>query len=228
MDLSLVGVNSFMSTHSGRDQVGKFVQYATRGIVGFLTNIITDLPKDSPRKAQLEAHRLFFRKIMVAVGDARRTVRWLASLGVVIALKKLAETGVCPWSNKIAFAIAQCSLLWWHLGDNYRWLVMNQLVTGDSIKIKNVSFTGFVVSSSVSSAYFANQLINPPTGVAQDSAKQQETQRNLIKNLLTLVATLHISEIYQTSETICGVSGAICALIVIWETFPKNPVEKKQ
>ena len=36
MDLSLVGIHSYMSTHSGRDQVGKFVQYVTRGLVGFL------------------------------------------------------------------------------------------------------------------------------------------------------------------------------------------------
>jgi hypothetical protein len=161
---------------------------------------------------------------MVAVGDARRTVRWLASLGIIIALRKLVETGSCPWSNKLAFAVSQLALLWWHLGDNYRWLIMNQLVQGDSIRVKNVSFAGFVVSSAIGSAYFANQLLN---GV--EPAKEKETQRNLIKQVLTLIATLHISEIYPTHEVICGVSGAITSAIVIWETFPKKPAtEKKQ
>jgi len=41
LDLSLVGLHTFMSTHAGRDQVGKFVQYATRGIVGALTVSLT-------------------------------------------------------------------------------------------------------------------------------------------------------------------------------------------
>jgi len=183
--------------------------------------MINDLPKDAPRKAELEARRTFYRKIMVSVGDARRTVRWLASLGVIIALRRFFETGVCPWSNKVAFVVAQLSLLWWHLGDNYRWLVMNQLVEGDHLKIKNVSFTGFVVSSAVSSAYFAQKLMSPGPGELADPQKEKETQRNLIKNLLTLVATLHISEIFPTHEVICGASGAICAAIVVWETFPR-------
>jgi hypothetical protein len=194
-----------------------------------MQDIINDLPKDSPKKVEIEARRLFFRRIMVAVGDARRTVRWFASLGIIIALKKLVETGVCPWTNKVAFVVAQLSLLWWHFGDNYRWLVMNQLVEGDATKLKNVSFTGFVISSSVSSAYFAHKLMSPPPGMLVDVQKERETQRNLIKNLLTLVATLHISEIYPTHEAICGAAGAITAAIVIWETFPRKPAaEKKQ
>jgi hypothetical protein len=187
--------------------------------------MLAEIPKDAPQRAELEARRLFFRKIMVAVGDARRTVRWLASLGIIIALKKFVETGACPWSNKVAFLIAQVSLLWWHFGDNYRWLIMNQLVTGDATHVKNVSFTGFVVSSTVSSLYFASKVASSE-GV--EEAKQKENQRNLVKNLLTLVATLHISEIYPTHEVICGASGAIAAMIVIWETFPRKPVEKKQ
>ena len=165
---------------------------------------------------------------MVAVGDARRTVRWLASLSIIIALKKLVETGVCPWSNKLAFVVSQLSLLWWHFGDNYRWLIMNQLIEGDANKIKNASFTGFVISSAVSSAYFANKLFSPPPGLLVDVQKEKETQRNLIKSLLTLVATLHISELLPTHEVICGVSGAICSAIVIWETFPTKPKESKQ
>lgn len=191
-------------------------------------DLLADLPKDSPRRVELEAKRQFYRRIMLAVGDARRTVRWLASLGIIIALKKLVETGACPWTNKLAFVAAQLSLLWWHLGDNYRWLVMNQLVEGDSIKIKNVSFTGFVVSSAISSAYFAHKLISPPPGLLADVQKEREIQRNLVKNLLTLVATLHISELYPTHEVICGASGAICAAIVIWETFPRKQSDKKQ
>jgi hypothetical protein len=37
LDLSITALHTFLSTHNGRDQVGKFVQYATRGIVGALT-----------------------------------------------------------------------------------------------------------------------------------------------------------------------------------------------
>ena len=171
--------------------------------MGVLTDQITALPKDDKVNRQaLEAWRVWFKSLMTAVGDARRTVRWFSGLGIVIALRKLAETGACPWSNSLAFAVAQLGLLWWHALDHYRWLVMNKLVEGDaafSTRLKNVSFTGFVVSSAVQSLYFADKLF----GSNPDKQKEPENQRNLAKALLTLVATLHISEIYMTHEAVC-------------------------
>ena len=262
LDVSLVGVNAFLSTHAGRDQVGesrellvlplrgraagggggasasplcaapctdarpgKFVNYAARGVVGVLSDRIAGLGKDeAARRKALEESRNWWKRLMTSVGDARRTVRWFSGLGIVLALRKLAETGACPWTNPTMFAVSQLGLLWWHALDHYRWLVMNQLVGGDaalSTRLKNVSFTGFVVSSFVQSVYFANKLVNPPPGQLLDRAKERESQRGLAKALLTLVATLHISELYATHEAVCGAAGALTSLIVVYETFPR-------
>jgi hypothetical protein len=225
-DLTLQGFHTFLSTHAGRDQVGKFVNYGTRGAVGVLADLVTRLPKDDPQRKSLEEWRIFLRKIMVSVGDARRTVRWFSGLGIVIALKKLWEKGEAPWDNKLAFAVAQLSLLWWHAWDHYRWCVATQLIQGDQTRIKNVSFTGFVISSFVSSVYFAHKLLTPPPGLLVDKEKAKENQRSLAKSFLTLIATLHISEIYMTHEAICGAAGAVTSAIVIYETFPK--IKKQQ
>ena len=200
---------------------------------------IAALPKDADKlhRKSLEEWRDWFKRLMTAVGDARRTVRWFSSLGIVIALKKLAETGACAWAdNKLAFAASQLALLWWHAGDHYRWLVMNKLVHSTmpqaelsalSLRLKNVSFTGFVIASAIQSVYFAQKLINPPPALLADKDKEHETQRSLIKSVLTLVATLHISELYMTHEVVCGLAGAATSAIVIYETFPRQQKKKE-
>jgi hypothetical protein len=220
-DLSINGVHAFLSTHTGRDQVGKVVNYGTRGAIGVLNELLLRLAKDDARRASLAEAVAMLKKVMVAVGDARRTVRWFSGLGILIALRKLYNEGTCPWSNKWAFASAQLSLLWWHVWDHYRWCVMTGLVQGDSTRIKNVSFTGFVISSFISTVYFATRLVTPPPMLLEDPVKEQEHQRALAKHALTLVSTLHISELAMSHEAICGAAGAATAAITIWETFPK-------
>lgn len=225
LDVSLQGAHTFLSAHASRDQVGKFVNYGARAVVGALADSLAKLPKDDKlARAALEERLQWWKRLMTSVGDARRTVRWFSSLGIVLALKKLAETGACPWTNKLAFAASQLALLWWHAGDHWRWLVMNKLVDGDaafSTRLKNVSFTGFVVASSIQTAYFGHKLADPTPAMLADKEKERETQRNLAKAVLTLVATLHISEIYQTHEVVCGLAGAATSAIVIYETFPR-------
>lgn len=165
-DLSLPGIHAFLSTHTGRDQVGNFVGYFTQ----LLAAVLEWLQKSASWKkdASVESLKTKLKKISVVVGDARRTVRWFSSLGILIALRDLYNNGKCAWTNKWAFAAANLGLLWWHVFDHYRWLVMNQIVTGDSKRLKNVSFTGFVVSSAVSLVYFLNKLIvTPPPGCAR-------------------------------------------------------------
>jgi hypothetical protein len=225
-DLSLQGLHTFMSTHSGRDQFGNFVQFFSQTLTAILADQSAKLSKDDAGKIQIKYYRLFFKRIMVAVGDARRTVRWLASLGLILALKKLSESNVCPWpNNPKAFVVAQLSMLMWHFGDNYRWLIMNQLVTGDQNMWKRISFSGFALSSLVGSVYYANEIYNPNKGMLVDVQKEKATQRNLLKSALQLVSSLHTSELFITHDAIAGGCGAVAAGIVIWETFPKKSKE---
>lgn len=182
---------------------------------------MADLPKGSPERARIEYYSFYFKTVSTVVGNARRTVRWLASLGVILTLRKLWDTGVCLWpNNPKAFALAQLALLCWHLVDNYRWLVINKLVDGDSIRLKKISFSFFSVSALVGSMYYFNELF-----VAQktEEKKRVENQRGLAKQACTLVTTLHTSELLLSHDTVCGLAGAIAALITIQDLFPKKP-----
>ena len=205
--------------------MGKVVNYGTRGLLGVINEILPRLDAQDARKVTLQELGANLKRVMVEVGNARRTVRWFSGLGIVIALRRLYNEGVCPWSSKWMFAVAQLSLLWWHVWDHYRWCIMTGLVVGDSNRIKNVSFTGFVVSSLVSSLYFMRSLITPSPMLLEDPDKEAENQRALLKHGLTLISTLHISEIAMSHEAICGAAGAATAAITIYETFPRVKTE---
>jgi hypothetical protein len=71
------------------------------------------MAKDAPNRAWFEETRLYFSRTSLAVGNARRTVRWLASLGVILALKKHLETNQCPWpEHRLAWVVSQLAMLW--------------------------------------------------------------------------------------------------------------------
>jgi len=219
-DISMAGVHGFLSTHQGRDAVGQFVDFSARAVTGFLAEIIPRLDA-SYDKARWQEAATNAKKLMMEVGGARRTVRWLSSLGIVLALRKLYSEGACPWYRaRWAFATAQLSLLVYHVCDHWRWLVATGLVAGDVTRIKNVSFTGQALAAAVSALYFAHTLVTPPPMLLENPEKEAENQRGLAKNALTLVCALHLGELATSHEAVVGVAGAGAALITIYETFP--------
>ena len=167
------------------------------------------------------------RALFVRIMNARRTTRWLSGIPFFLALRALATDGTCPWKNKAAFLVSQGGMLWWTTLDHYRWLQEIGWVSGDSKETKRFSFKGFVAASLASSLYFGNELhAEYAKKEDKDEKKLFSLRLNFVKHLLTLVSTLHISELYLSSEHVCGFFGMIASMIDIYTLYPRLPTNK--
>ncbi len=220
-DLSLVGLNTYLNTHNGRDKVGKLVQFIARGIAGYLADLKDASPKDSDIYAFAARYHTLFKNLFTRIMTARHTVRWLSSLGIIIALR----SGNRPWgkddNTHRAYVTSQLLLLWWHFFDHVRWLQQIEWLSGDANKMKNVAFTGFAMSAAISFAYNVKLYLNPTPDMLSDENRMQAVIRQIIKHGVTVVANLHISELYKTHEVICGACGAIASVVDIYDTYPR-------
>ena len=147
-DTSLKGLHAFLGTSLGRDKLGKLVHYSARGVAGVAADLKEAYPKGSREQelAQLVHERS--RALFVRIMNSRRTLRWLSSTSVLLALSK-----PCPWDNQLAFYVAQLGMMWWHLTDHIRWLQQIKWLPGDQARSKRIGFSGFLVSAIVSFAY---------------------------------------------------------------------------
>ena len=113
-DFSLVGLNTYLNTHNGRDKIGKVVQFVARGMAGYLTELEKAYPDTSEQRKVVQQWRKKFQDLFVRIMQARHTVRWLSSLGIILALR----SGNKPWgkgeTEHRAWVASQLLLLWWH------------------------------------------------------------------------------------------------------------------
>ena len=62
-------------------------------------------------------------------------------------------------------------------------------------------------------------------GVPSMSAEDAATWRNIIKFGLMTISACHISELYTTSNFICGTFGSACAAIDVYNLWPRKQDE---
>lgn len=140
-----------------------------------------------------------------------------------MTLNKLRKDEIaCPWDDRQSFVVAQLSLLWWQIWDHYRWLQEISWASGDPKQTKRIAFYGFVLSSSVSSLYYLKRLAQPTEELATNETKRNKEYRQTLKHLVTVVSTLHISELYMAGEMATGACGAVASAVDIYEGFPKK------
>lgn len=219
-DLSLVGLNAVLSNSGARDKLGKLVHYSARGLAGLASEFIARSAKGSPTQILAQDAHRYLRALFVRIMDSRRTVRWLSSTSIVLNLMK----PKCPWGeeNRFAFTVSQSALVGWHLIDHLRWLQQIGWVRGDQARSKRISFASFVLSASVSLGHWLRQLARAPLADAEAETKRMTTVwKNIVKAGLTLVACLHISELFKSHEVICGACGAVAAGIDLSNAWPK-------
>eukprot|EP00924_Labyrinthula_sp_SR-Ha-C_P005432 maker-scaffold_1-augustus-gene-31.50-mRNA-1 protein AED:0.04 eAED:0.04 QI:0/0/0/1/1/1/2/0/608 len=210
-------INKLLANSTGRDKVGKVVHYTARGMAGVVNEVRDMYAKDSPDYAFYDYQAQSLRSLFVRIMEARRTTRWLTSLKTYTVLK-----GKCTWSSPAAFYLAQGGMLWWQIFDHLRWLQEIGWVNGDSKAMKRFSFKGFVLSAFVSTQYFLFKYLKERKDDSVDYKQLKATKLQLLKNMLNLIATLHISELKISHEAICGFAGAISALIDLYNIYPKK------
>lgn len=202
LDISMQTFNGFLLTTPGRDVFGKFFQYLCRGFAGVFESSDPDLHKK-------------FKSVFVRVMEARRTTRWLMSINTFLGFFKQAS-----WNSKLLFRLNQSGMLWWQILDHVRWLQETKTISGDPKQMKRISFLGFVFASVIGIFNFYKHL-----GEEKDESKKKKIKLQLFKHCLSLICTLHISEMYKTHEAICGFTGATVALIDLHSKYPKKLIK---
>lgn len=255
-DISVPAWHAFLSQHGSRDKVGKVVHYGARGIAAALEGLAARLEGPNSRLALVcmflsGKFRALFKRVM----NARRTVRWLSGTGLLLPLLPTAYGGTRDTKrHPPLLQAARVTLLGWHISDHFRWLQQIGWVTiGDQAATKRVGFSSATLSFFLSFCHHFGVMVRSwreraaaavvtgggnDDGVKEQQDRQQRrlllssrdaaTLRNIIKFGIMTISAAHISELWPHSEAVCGIFGAGCAAIDVYNLWPRVKDEDEE
>ena len=244
LDLSVRAVHTFFNQRGSRDKFGKTVHYGARGWADFCGRLAAALPSGSSGTVALllwmqTKLNALFKRVM----NARRTVRWLSGTGLLLPLLEHAKK-----PQPLPLQSARALLFSWTVLDHVRWLQQIGWLYGDQARTKRVGFSLATLSWFISFCWNVKKLMaskqqqkqqqaaekgNEKKAIGGDgvliatsmSTEDAATWRNIIKFGLMTISACHISELYTTSNFICGTFGSACAAIDVYNLWPRKKSE---
>ena len=231
-DLSVQAIHSFFNKHGSRDKFGKVVHYGARGWADFCGRLAKLLPATSSGAVLLLFMQAKLTSLFKRVMGARRTVRWLSGTGLLLPLLEHKEK-----PQPLPLQAARGLLLSWTIMDHVRWLQQIGWVPGDQARTKRIGFSFAALSWFVNFCWNVQKLLqqkrrtvsviksNQKSLRAEDvelSSEEAHTWRQVMKFGLMTISACHISEIYTSSNFVCGIFGSLCAAIDVYTLWPRK------
>lgn len=244
LDLSVRAVHTFFNQRGSRDKFGKTVHYGARGWADFCGRLAAALPASSGAVGLLLWLQAKLNVLFKRVMNARRTVRWLSGTGLLLPLLEHAKK-----PQPLPLQSARALLFSWTVLDHVRWLQQIGWLYGDQARSKRIGFSLATLSWFISFCWNVKKLAASKQqpqprqeagsevgmekkkktfvggGVPSMSAEDAATWRNIIKFGLMTISACHISELYTTSNFICGTFGSACAAIDVYNLWPRKQNE---
>eukprot|EP00946_MAST-07B_sp_MAST-7B-sp1_P000918 g918.t1 len=243
LDLSVRAAHKFLNQHGSRDKLGKTVHYGARGWADFCGRLAGALPEGSAAVALLLWLQAKLNVLFKRVMSARRTVRWFSGTGLLLPLLEHSKR-----PQPLPLQAARALLFSWTLLDHVRWLQQIGWLYGDQARTKRVGFSMAALSWFISFCWnvkklavsrqraLAKRTAENRTESSEDgrasvltltsmSAEVAATWRNVIKFGLMTISACHISELYTTSNFVCGTFGSACAAIDVYNLWPRKEVQ---
>ena len=231
-DLSIQALHTFFNKHGSRDKFGKVVHYGARGWADFCGRLAKMLPATSSGAILLLFLQTKLTALFKRVMGARRTVRWLSGTGLLLPIL---EHGKKP--QPLPLQAARGLLFSWTVTDHIRWLQQIEWLPGDQARTKRIGFSFAALSWFVSFCWNVKKLLQQRDRSENAMESEQKstgnnnvclspedaaTWRQIIKFGLMTISACHISEVYTTSNFICGTFGSMCAAIDVYTLWPRK------
>eukprot|EP00035_Acanthoeca_spectabilis_P021589 m.439049 g.439049 ORF g.439049 m.439049 type:complete len:220 (+) comp18326_c0_seq1:126-785(+) len=204
-------LNRALAQYGFRDKVWKAVQYWSRVMYGLAAIRVANASAvgDTTSEALLKATYTQWHKLFAAVQVSRRTFRWGAALGGVVAL----QSGTIPWGEKYRphFVSSKVLSMTFACLDHLKMLQVLGWASGDSSLTTARSF------KALTAAYFFELMCQLQRG---------ELRRSLYC-ALACVSNGHISGTFKTNDIICGLCGFITAVMDMYDQWPREKTQPK-
>jgi hypothetical protein len=217
MDVSLIGLNKFLTSFANKDTLAFSFQEFSRLSKGIFLDLIP-----SPIWAQL------FAGSQTQMTNARSTFRWLLSVPCMV---KLVQT--CPWGqhgsvDHVLFVISQMGTILWHLFDHYKWLQQLRFLRGDPARSTCISFSCFSVGQFVAAMhYFPLSFYKPrATDSPEESTKKHiacwAARNGLYRSSLYAIAFAHIGNLMVSNDIVCGAFIVVVTSMNMYDAYPRK------
>mmetsp|Transcript_46528 Transcript_46528/g.120399 ORF Transcript_46528/g.120399 Transcript_46528/m.120399 type:complete len:234 (+) Transcript_46528:200-901(+) len=214
--------NTLCTKAEGRDKLARLFQYAARALVGFLGMA---RPKADSSLAQLELNA---RTAMVQLASARRTHRWCKEFPVIQSIPATLKIAnpvdlVLELFQKVSLATF---MLIDHVGHMKQW----KLIPGGKRSGSGTIQLGlkFFCFSNAIAALVQSKKIMSSWGNQDEKAKaaRSKSTETLVKHLLLVLQTAHLSRLYESHDALVGVAGVVTSWMDVTGQWPAKPAPK--
>mmetsp|Transcript_77337 Transcript_77337/g.202961 ORF Transcript_77337/g.202961 Transcript_77337/m.202961 type:complete len:237 (-) Transcript_77337:152-862(-) len=218
MDI-IADFNVLCTKAEGRDKVARLFQYIARAIVGFAGMA---KPKAGSSLSNLETNA---RMAMTQLAGARRTHRWCKEFPVIMGLPaslRIADPldRVLELLQKVSLATFMCID---HVGHMKQWKLLSGGKRAGSgtiqLGLKFFCFSNFV-GALVQGKKVASSLQGEDDKTKAQRRKSLET---IMKHLLLVLQTAHLSRLYESHDALVGVAGVVTSWMDIIPHWPVKP-----
>jgi len=218
--MSLSDFNALCLKAEGRDKLARVAQYAARAIAGFTSMA---RPQTGSRMLVLDQKA---RAIMVQLASARRTFRWCKEFPVIQGIPKSLNPSQ-PIDTILEF-LQKVSLATFLIIDHIGWLKQVKILRGGKRAGTGTIQMGlkfFCLSNLVGAIYQAKQL-QAASANKDDNSKFNKSVQNMVKHLLLVVQTAHLSLLWQSHDAIVGVLGVITSSMDVIQQWPEKKAKR--
>lgn len=224
LNLVVSEFNALCTKAEGRDKVARLFQYAARAIVGLVGMA---KPKSGSSLQSLESNA---RTAMVNLASARRTHRWCKEFPVIQSIP-----AVLKIANPLDMALElmqKVSLATFmiidHVGHMKQWkLIPGGKRSGTGTIQLGLKFFCFsnVIAAIMQAKKAALSLKNEDD---KSKAQRRKCMETMVKHLLLVLQTAHLSRMYESNDALVGVAGMITSTMDVMTQWPerKSPPPK--
>mmetsp|Transcript_2574 Transcript_2574/g.5476 ORF Transcript_2574/g.5476 Transcript_2574/m.5476 type:complete len:242 (-) Transcript_2574:220-945(-) len=214
-ELSLESINVLFSKAEARDKFARLFQYGARGVVGVIS---IAQPKVGSRLNDVETK---CRALMTNLAGARRTHRWFKELPVLKSIP--ASLSIANPVDRVLDVITKIFLASFFITDHVGHLKQWKLLPGGKRAGSGSVQLGlkfFCVSNIAGAIYQMRHYLR--LSAAKDDKEQEKDScvKQLVKHLLLIVQTAHVSTLYPTHDAIAGFFGVITSYLDVQGQWP--------
>lgn len=217
LDLSADAFNALLTKAEGRDKVARFFQYTFRAFVG-CSSLVS--PVAGSRLNLLEGHA---RTAMTQLAGARRTHRWCKEIPVLQSIPQCFVIAnpvdrTLELMQKVSLATF---MIVDHIGHLKQWKILSGGKRAGSGTIQ-LGLKFFCYSNFIAVLMQLRKVL--ALGRCDDdekkAAQRKQCSKLMLKHMLLVVQTAHLSLLYQSHDFVVGIAGAITSGMDVMAQWP--------
>mmetsp|Transcript_25225 Transcript_25225/g.57217 ORF Transcript_25225/g.57217 Transcript_25225/m.57217 type:complete len:222 (-) Transcript_25225:77-742(-) len=216
--LSARAVNTVLLTYEGRDKTFRFLQFASRALLGLTAGA---------RSRYAKVLNTLALRIMVSIAGSRRSFRWGREIPIMLEIPR--SLALADPVERVMDVLQKVTILMFFWTDHLGWLhqVRGGMKSGSGTIQRGLKW--LTVSSIIAaiSAVRRLRVLRAAEGAPGGQGAGADTERRATlvrawRNGLLAVQTAHLSRIWESHDAIVGTLGMVTSTIDVLQVWPEK------